>query len=476
LPPGLQCYKWPDGSITQTFDPQSPPCISRWDDSKGNGGATAPGVTGTTINVALPVSSATASWPGLKPIVDFFNAHFQFYGRKINIVPVPSQQADNITTGKWNNPQFQRADAAQIAAAKVFATTDFVDPIPESATLPVFLDAMVKHKIIALNGGDVTPYTSKQAMISGAPYLWSYYPTVDELMRNVATMTCRQMAGGKAIHSPDPKLKNTPRKYVIWLPADTLLGGPLPGLSTMQSILKGCGIDAPVVHQPTGRLYSTEMVGAMSRLKNDGVTTVIFYPYGGNGTPGAPLTTARQIGYRPEWDVIGWENYNTAYMLNDPPAETAGAFGIGAWNKQPLQAALEPWAQAGMSAGGIDTTLPDARAFYQEMMLLASGIQMAGPDLTPETFADALHKTTFPNPGAGGPPFYQASVGFPGDDPFMVSDYTAFWLDNRYPGSSVGKSVGANEGNAFCEAGRGRRWSEGTWPTQDIFYEPGICR
>ena len=31
VPRQLACYGWQDGTETQSFDPQSPPCISRWD-------------------------------------------------------------------------------------------------------------------------------------------------------------------------------------------------------------------------------------------------------------------------------------------------------------------------------------------------------------------------------------------------------------------------------------------------------------
>src|SRR5690349_12980177 len=123
-PPGLQCYTWPDGSITQTFDPQSPPCIARWDDSKGNGGATSPGVTGTTIRIAYPKSStAVTQWPGPQAMVDFVNSHFQLYDRKIEIVPFDSQQATPQAgaTG-FNVPSMQPADAAAITKLKVFGT------------------------------------------------------------------------------------------------------------------------------------------------------------------------------------------------------------------------------------------------------------------------------------------------------------------------------------------------------------------
>src|SRR5688572_21324032 len=79
VPSALQCYTWPSGAVTQTFDPQSPPCIATWDDRKGNGGATSPGVTATEVRVAFPMHSnaSWSTWPRLQPIVDFFNTRFQ---------------------------------------------------------------------------------------------------------------------------------------------------------------------------------------------------------------------------------------------------------------------------------------------------------------------------------------------------------------------------------------------------------------
>ena len=476
LPPGLQCYEWPNGAVTQTFDPQSPPCVSRWDDSKGNGGATAQGVTATEIQVALPVATANSTWPALKPLVDFFNSRFQLYGRKIVIKTVPSQQADGNTSGKWNDPTLQKADAAQIAAAKPFATFDFVDPIQETSTLPVFLDAMQRAKVISINGGETVPFTTSRDMAKRNPWAWSYYPTVDEVMRNAATMTCRQLVGKPASHAPDPALRGKTRKFAVWIPAEDRLGGVLPGLTDLLKILDSCGVHSPkVVRQAGGRDGTAAEPADMAQLKSDGVTSLLFYPYGGNGLPGSPILAAQQVDFRPEWVTIGWSNYNTAFMLNDSSSETSGAFGVGAWNKQPVGNALEPYGQAYAATSRDPATVTDGRTFYQEMLLLASGIQMAGPHLTPETFAAALHTTEFPNPGAGGAPFYQARVGFPGDDPFMVSDFTAFWLDTRRTGHEVETSPGINEALAFCEVGLGLRWDQDTWPSRDGYYSGG-CR
>src|SRR3954466_14155073 len=79
VPSALQCYTWPDGTVTQTFDPQSPPCIASWDDRHGNGGSTSPGVSPTEIRLAFPNNNAGyASWPALKPLRNFLHSHFQF--------------------------------------------------------------------------------------------------------------------------------------------------------------------------------------------------------------------------------------------------------------------------------------------------------------------------------------------------------------------------------------------------------------
>jgi hypothetical protein len=476
-PPGLQCYEWPDGSITQTFDPQSPPCISTWNDTKGNGGATSPGVSATEIRVALPVNntaSPTGTWPDLKPMVDFFNTRFQFYGRQIKIVPFTSQQANEQYVGTFNVPTSQRADAAQITRLKVFATTDFVDPLQYSWSLPVFRDVLSKNKIISLAGGETTPYGTAQDLAGRAPYEWTYYPTIDALMNNVATMTCRQLVGKKAEHAPDASLRSKTRKFAVVIPGDQKLGGPLPGLSGLLRTLEGCGVRSPqVVRYDYTRDSRVALAASYRQMANDGVTSVIHFPYYGDGTSSA-MGIAAQVNYRPEWVMIGWQKYLTDYQLNSPPTETEGAFGVGIWNKMPPLES-EMWYQAYLAAGGDpgplnNGDLPSGRAFYQEMLLLASGVQMAGPKLTPESFAEALRSTRFANPGAGSAPFYQGTVGFGPGDSAMVSDYTGFWLDTETTGNQVQTDKNLNNHRANCYVALGRRWTVDTWPTSDGFY------
>jgi hypothetical protein len=482
-PSALQCYAWPNGTVTQTFDPQSPPCIATWDETKGNGGATSPGVTGTEIRVALPVSNytkPTGTWPDLKPLVDFVNTRFQLYGRQIRIVPFVSQQAVRQHQGTFNDPAAQRADAAEITQLKVFASIDFVDPINYSMSLPVFRDVLTKHKIISVAGGETSPYGDEKGFAAHRPYEWTYYPTIDLLMKSVATMTCRQLAGKPAAHAPDTNLNTKIRKFALLIPTDQQLGGPLPGLSDALSILAGCGVTDPkVVRYGTGSENRASNTASLRQLANEGVTSLLYFPGGGSGVSGQ-MDLAAQVGFRPEWIMIGHHKYQVDFHLGSPRTETAGAFGVGNWNKMPAPA-LEMWNQAYLAAGGSTDVLEggllnSARPFYQELLLLASGIQMAGPELTPNTFAEGLRATAFPNPGAAGPPFYQATVGFGPSDSTMIRDFVGFWLDTRTTSADVTRSKNLNTYTANCYAESGRRWAWDAWPTTDRFYEPGVCR
>lgn len=484
VPSGLQCYSWPDGTVTQTFDPQSPPCIATWDDEKGNGGETSKGVTASEIRIAFPMeTTGLSTWPKVQPIVDFFNTRFQLYGRKIRVVPFASKQANEQgATATFNVPEAQRADATQITQLGVFASLDFIDPLHYSFSLPVFRDILTRNKIISINGGEVTPYGTAEGMAKAAPYEWTYLPTIDSIMANAATVLCRQLVGRNATHAPDRALRGKARKFALVLPTDAKLGGPLPGLAAFQQTIAGCGVSSPkVVRYSLTESEIAPLSAQMRELSTDGVTTMIFFPYTGAARNDHPMTVASRVGFRPEWYVIGWNKYLTASLLNTPRNETEGAFGVGVWNKL-LNNDLEMWARAFLAGGGDQGAinlggLYNARAFYQEMLMFASGIQMAGPNLTPETFAQGLANTRFSNPGAARAPSYQATVGFGPGDVTMTDDYNQFWLDpNGMTGQEVGLSLNNNTSRAVCYVELGRRWGPTAWTTTDLFYANKGCR
>lgn len=481
VPSALQCYKWPDGTVTQTFDPQSPPCIAGWDDAKGNGGDTSPGVSATEIRIAFPrADDSTSTYPNLQPIVDFLNTRYQLYGRKIRLVPYVSQQASNqVAAQSLNDPQMQRADAAQVTQLKVFGAMDFVDPLHYSWSLPAYRSVLTKNRIVSVNGGEVAPYGTNADLAANFPFEWSTQSTLDTLMTNLATVICRQLAGKNATHANDVALKGKPRKFAIVIPNESRMGGPMPGLQPMTNLMSSCGV-APtrVLRYNTENSDIAPLSAAFRELASDGVTSLVFVPLVGAATNGHPMAVASRVNYGPEWVTLGWNSYLTASLANVPADQKNGIFGVGFWNKMP-PLDQEMWVRVYKAAGG-DTAplysgaIYNGRSVYDELKLMAAGIQAAGPKLTPETFGAGLQTIKFPNPGAAGPPFFQATVGFGQGDTVMMNDYQQFWLNPiGMTGTEVGTSTNVNTSRAFCYVSQGRRWDLPTWPGTDGYYTNG---
>jgi len=450
--------------------------------AQGNGGATSPGLTATEIRVAFPeVTSGASELTNLAPLVAFFNTHFELYGRQIVLAPFPSQQGTQAYAANDDavSATAQKADAEQAASLNVLAATDFTDNGGELiSALPTYLDTLASHRVVALAGGNTPPLTSPQDLQSHAPYEWTYEPTSTDLFANFGQMVCRALVGHNATHAS--AYADVTRKFALLLPDPSITGGPLAGESALSSTLAGCGVSGLRQVYYTN---STSDVGALSesfvQLKAAGVTSLLFYPlFSGTTFPPEVASTAA---YDPEWVTLSWEPLITAdFETNGTPNETNNTFGIAEWNRL-LPLSRMPWDEAYLEAGGLASntfTLDDANDLYHELLLLASGAQMAGPRLTPQTFAQALAATTFANPGAAAAPSYQATVGFAATSHAMVDDYAEFWFDPSGNAASTLEALRSQAGDSyqdFCYVGLGARWSDTDWPDSDNFYS-SPCR
>lgn len=475
VPSSLQCYTWPDGSVTQTFDPQSPPCVANWPEAdKGNGGATSPGVSASAIRVAMPTSSEGQA-AAVQPIVDFFNTRYQLYGRKLQLVPFNSQQAS--TSGQtYEDPTFQHADAVAATSLKPFAAMDFLAPQPAGSALPAYLDYLADHKIISLSGGAVSPATTNASMAAHAPYQWTYQATVEDILLQTAKMACAQLVGKNATHSGAYATKR--RTFAMVLPDPQAYGGPVPGVDRMVSVLKACGVPKPEIttYDVDG---TATMSASFSDWKQRGITSLFLLSFRGAGGTATPMAVANNQRYSPEWILMGKKSIESANVAAEPKNESSHAFGVATFNRLfPLSST--PWFLAYNASNGPQGAVPglnQAEAVYNELKLLAAGIQMAGPGLTPQAFQQALLSTTFPNPGAGTAPSYQGTVGFPSPGAAMMRDYVGFWID---PDASLqgnlqqGLKEAGNQWPALCWVDLGERHVD-TWPKQDHFRQ-GSCR
>ena len=458
-PPGLQCFQWPDGSVTQTFDPQSGPCVSNWpEQAKGNGGATATGVTGTAITVAVDTEGATgAPYAALQ---QFLNDHYEFYGRQIQFV-YPDTSADNVFT-----PTGQQAAAATYVAANPFAAADLTDA--EIADPSTFLTYMAQHKVVTLAHQPGQLRTS--ALTADAPYVYSYAPTIDVIEQNLGQMICNSLpATGNATYAGGTTATK-PRKFGILVPdSSTNFDNDSPETKDLTDALGACNQSATVYtyDQPTanGNAVNTAETQLLLQMSQAGVTSIVYLGTAANG--GILMKNADNDGFEPEWiesgvGDLGTTNRDSGFAVNGNADQLAHMLGVTAENKY-LTLAASPWAEA-YGSGGYTPTGDDFNYSlqYREMVMLAAGIEAAGPDLTPQTLAKALASLAFPNPGAGAAPSYQASVGFEGSYTF-THDLTA-WSWNQTAQTRASTST-AYTGGATCDVDKGARFSLGKWPT-----------
>jgi hypothetical protein len=461
-----QCYAWPDGSVTQTWDPQSPPCIADWPGrAKGNGGATTRGVTGSSIRIALPWSE---SFDYRKPLVDFFNSHFELYGRRLVLVPFKPQESSDDSA--------QQADAEAVASLGPFAATanPFGDPNPTTYT-----SRLAAAKVISVSGANEVPVGSEARLRRSSPYSWSYSPTSADLLAVTATMACRQLVGRPASRSGDPGMRTRTRTFAIVVPDQKFLPGRLDGLQGMRDQLAACGAGQPRVVEYQRVVWGDDpspIASAMLQLKNDGVTSVFFWPKAeGASSAGAPQVAASGVGYNPEWILPGWSVGDASALTSGAPDQVRSSFGVASWSHIP-PLVDRPFYRAYSETTGGDP--PEAvregqqgtyEAIYRYLQVIASGVQLAGPQLDPQAFEKALQEQAFPNPGAGASPDYQATVGYDGDH-VAVDDFAFFWFNARTPPQAGSIAV-----DPFCYGHRAQRWTSTTWPKGGDPFSAGSC-
>jgi hypothetical protein len=97
---------------------------------------------------------------------------------------------------------------------------------------------------------------------------------------------------------------------------------------------------------------------------------------------------------------------------------------------------------------------------YHDLLLIASGLQMAGPHLTPTTFTRGLQKAAFPSPYPE--PNMEGRVGFAGGSHAMTLDAAVWWWSNVDRSPYTDESTGA-----ICYYQHGARFLSGRWQKID---------
>ena len=468
----------------QIEDPQSPPCIAYW--SGDNGGSTWQGVTRDAIYIAVPTPNGfTQQYPALQ---NFFNNRFQFYGRKI-VFEYCSPNAGSGSQGSGDQAN-QTADAAQAAAGCGTGIKPFASTFYQFDNGPYYNQVMAcRYKVVTV--GSWEPFDTGY-MNGCSPYLFNYPMVSQEMFARIGDWACARLVGRPARWASGsttptgPNPATATRNFGIFL-APYTSDDPVArrdALDGLVNTLRQCGASTPegqIIINPVGETAPGQAVdpasanNAIAQMKQANVNTIIClcgtFPFG------ALTRAASTNDYHPEWigSTFGGLDQVVIQELAAAPADESRAiYGLTFVPRQ-INPLLEPYNaafQEGDPTLGPQTKSTDYSNFtqvYRPLLLLASGLQMAGPHLTPQSFAAGLRNARFPNPITS---THAGAVGVPQNGYSFTRDAAEWWWSNTAKGPYSDDAAGKG---AICYVDTGARHDLGTWPRADPNYFTGTC-
>ncbi|MHB8507892.1 MAG: hypothetical protein ACYDGR_04485 [Candidatus Dormibacteria bacterium] len=404
----------------QTEDPLSPPCVAFF--SGNNGGKTYQGVTSNEINILwyfddfyyddctsngtdpppntyydlakAPDPSENTCWTRvLRNWQRYFNDRYQTYGRFVHFYVYISQ-------GTTSSPSQRRADvAANFEHLHPFAA--FVGGLNYGYGADYRI-AMLQKGVTWFTGASLIPAADYQAF---APLMWGYNPSQEQQAESFVALLCRKVAPYQ-VHFSGNGDNGAQRKYGLVLSRDQSQAGVrhFQDLVTRKAQAQ-CGmafadtatypINGQVVYQgPQNNDYNTYAVPQMQRFMQEKITTIIWPA----GYENQFSKAAGAIGYKPEWVLAGDNCCSDGYFDQGQQDQTVWAHAYVATpvvrviGTEP-QSCLDAYREVDPTASGTtaQNDLLYACNFYTPLRQLFTGIQVAGPRLTPVAVDQGFH-------------------------------------------------------------------------------------
>lgn len=433
-------------------DPYSPPCLTF---SGDNGGATSPGVTADEIVVTIRTlegpsaaeifadisgesvaASDAAVENTIRALGDYFSTRYQFYGRKLRFEFYRGEGvgADELLGG---GKEAALADSVRAKDIGPFADLSGI-------TIP-YADALTRQGIV--NFG--SPYPSRKWFEERAPYSWSLFPDGTVVTEAAVGNIVGRLSGQGVAEYAGAGMKGKPRVYGIVAPENAEYQESVNRFVDLMN-QAGFSFATNLKYKLDISTMPNQASNIVAQLKDKGVTSVVCACDPVMLALGmAPK--ANEQSYEPEWLTGG-----LAFVEQDIVAQLIDqrqwgrAFGL-AFNaeSEPLGNSF-PY-RAFKSVRPNDEPAFGVEEAYYQMLMLAIGIHMAGPNLTPETFQAGM----FTYPGGAGP---RGAWSFGPGDFTPTDDYREIWWDPQKI------SPQNNKPGAWVQVGGGARYPAGQSP------------
>jgi hypothetical protein len=378
----------PGGLLQENVSFQSPPCMPKF--VGDNGGATYRGVTKDKITVVVfypkyPAATQqvlAANNLAMTPekgaevheiFEKFFNKHYEFHGRQLNIEYYSTEQPDAAT---------MRADAkALVQKFNPFAVLYYAQGLGPAA----FHEQLAREKVLTLGVAPV----ADEFFINNSPYVWTQVIQGYRFADMGAEYYCKRMYGKNATLAGDAQMRLKKRKLgVVVSEAPEAVA---VGKRFMEQVTGGmCGTknDGTTLYTYSSdpAIAEDQRPALVTRLKNDGITTI----RGAN-----PCAEGDNQNYHPEIfanEVFDDDFVGRVYGALCGPTGMANVFGIGMFPKaHPVREKEWYKAMQDVQPGYEGPYLSEGP--FQGLALLARMIQYAGPTLTPQTVLAGTRRT-----------------------------------------------------------------------------------
>jgi hypothetical protein len=444
-------------------DPFAPECFAPVAD---NGGATAKGVTGSSINVvlylpeandpvlnfvegAIAVSDTQAQTEATyRGYIKIFEHFYNTYGRNVNLEVL---HASGLSTDEVA----ARADAVK-AATELNAFAVWGGP----ALTTAWADELAARHVICIGcSGGTTPDWFAQR-----PYVFPITTLAKQGEVETIEYLTKEVVGRLASHAGDPALAAKTRKLGLLFISTDANTQALANDFAAQMAAKGDPLAISVPYTLDPARLQEEAAGAIAKLKSAGVTSVVF-----SGDPVAPATFTKEAtaqNYFPEWILTGSALVDTTVFARTyDQKQWAHAFGISQ-----LTARTEPQLTPAYSlyqwALGTPPPAADTNGvLYPQPALFYAALQAAGPDLTADNLRLGLFSIP-PNRAALTAP--EISFGNHGIWPYTdyngIDDGTEVWWN---PTATGPDEIRRNGTGMYEYVNGGKRYLPGQWPSTD---------
>lgn len=444
----------------KAFSYATPPCVE-WAPGTPNGGATDKGVTADKIllvryrgqenaatSAALTGAGASDSREDTQKqyenFVKYFNQHFETYGREVIL---------KVYEATGTTDESARSDAIAIA--------EKLGAFAVIGAGTVGAEELARRGVLCM----CTTSLSRQYYNALPPYIFSSLPTSEGYSTHAAEYLGKRLAGDKANHAGDATFKTKVREFGhIWYEGEQGRADPIRKVGRdfyVNELAKyGIKLKAEFSYIFDIAKAPDQSQSMIAKMKNEGVTTITLAV-----DPLYPIFITQEAtkqNYNPEWIILGTALTDTTFFGRTyDKKQMQAAFGISplyvswadfrsspGWREYHH---ADPSANEGTTDGkiAVNVTRSSINIFF-------SGVQMAGPKLNQDTFAQGL----FNMPATGGTPA-RPLLKFTRQDPTWYKDFNEIYWDSTFQGKDEVNKDGVG---AFLHVDQGNRYQPGQWP------------